>query len=457
MSMPFARSTALLALAPWALYGCNGTEGDSAATACEAPTASAGADVSANLGEAVTLDGSASTVCETASGVTFTWSFESIPTDSEVTDGALSDNKTASAISPKFVPDAEGDYVLSLTVADSENSSGADLVVVTVTDTSDRPPVAVCGEDVSTEEGTRVELDGSESYDPEGAELTYSWAITTSPECSELTSASIFNSGGPTPTVVPDCAGLFMVSLVVSDGIQWSDADYCEIEVTSGNSTPVADAGDSSDLAACTENPLQLDGYGSYDNDGDELSYQWSLVSVPGSSASTDADFSDPNSPAPTFAWDVAGAYSFKLEVSDGNQWSSPDLVTYTILDGSENTTPVSNAGDDVSVSSTAACTSASYTWTCEDCPAAETEVDGSDSYDSDGDPLTFYWSEATSSLSFANPFSQITEVIVPAGPAEYGVETETTYEVNLAAADCLESDNDTLILTYTCTGESSP
>jgi hypothetical protein len=176
---------------------------------------------------------------------------------------------------------------------------------------------------------------------------------------------------------------------------------------------------------------------------------------VPGSSASTDDDFSDPESPAPTFGWDVPGAYTFKLEVSDGKEWSSPDLVTYTISDGSENETPVANAGDDVSVSATAACSSASYVWTCEDCPPASAEVDGSDSYDEDGDPLTFYWSEATGSVSFSNPYSQITDVIVPATPAEFGVETETSFEVNLSVADCLESDNDTLIVTYTCTGES--
>ena len=455
MSSPVARSIALLALAPLVLSACTPEEPTEAA--CEAPTAVAGVDLSIVLGDAVTLDGSNSTVCKQAKDqgtYSYNWTFDVVPTDSSVEEGALSDNNTSSAVSPSFVPDAEGDYVISLTVSDIEDTSAPDLVVVHVA-SGDQKPVALCGDDISAQEDTRVELDGSESYDPEGAELTYSWSLATVPDCSDIDSSNIYNSGGPNPALVPDCEGLYIVSLVVGDGALWSEPDYCTIDVASGNRVPVADAGASGDLPACTDNPMQLDGWGSYDPDGDELTYQWTVVSVPGSSASTDDDFDDATLPNAQFTWDVVGAYTFQLQVSDGQAWSSPDIVTYKITDGSENASPISNAGDDISIASTADCTSASYVWTCEDCPAESAELDGSDSYDENGDLLSFYWSESTGTCSFSNPYSEITDVIVPDQPAEYGTDSTTVFEVTLSVADCLESDNDIVNVTYTCTGES--
>jgi hypothetical protein len=453
MLRPVSCITALLGLAT--VSACKSDKDGDSAGACEAPTASAGADLAVALGDTVTLDGSASSVCQVYlndGSASYAWSFEAVPAGSAVDDSALSDNGSPSSVSPSFIPDVEGDYVLSLTVSDPAFESSPDLVVVSV-QSGDLPPVADCGANLAATAGDLVALDGSASADPEGAELTWSWSLSSVPTCSTQSSTDIYNGSGPTPTVVPDCEGIFVVSLVVSDGNQWSDPDYCSIDVASDNRIPVADAGDPGDLSACADNPLQLNGYGSYDLDADELSYRWSVVSVPSTSTVTDASFNDTTSAAPYVTWDERGTYVFQLEVYDGTDWSAPDIVTLTIVDDETNNSPVANAGDDISVESTAECTSSSYVWTCGDCEAVTTELDGSASDDIDGDDVSYYWSESTGALSFSNRYSSVTDVTVPAQAAAYG-DTTTVYVVSLDVADCIVSDNDTLDLTYTCTGE---
>ena len=96
--------------------------------------------------------------------------------------------------------------------------------------------------------------------------------------------------------------------------------------------------------------PHSLNGYGSFDPDGDRLTYAWALVSAPTDSAATDANFTDVSSPNPEFTWDEIGTYTFQLQVHDGTAWSAPDLVDLTIGDILNNQRPIANAGDSVTV-----------------------------------------------------------------------------------------------------------
>ncbi len=70
------------------------------------------------------------------------------------------------------------------------------------------------------------------------------------------------------------------------------------------NSPPVADAG--LDRSAHIGEVVALDGSGSYDPDGDPITYLWHLVSVP---AGSTAALSDPTAVNPTFAVDAHGDY----------------------------------------------------------------------------------------------------------------------------------------------------
>lgn len=93
------------------------------------------------------------------------------------------------------------------------------------------------------------------------------------------------------------------------------------------NVPPVANAGP--DQTADAQALVELDGTGSYDNDGDSLSYNWY----------TDAaiNFDDAASPQPTFtapAPENDTTLKIFLEVSDFQETSEPDTVAITINSG---------------------------------------------------------------------------------------------------------------------------
>jgi len=453
-SMTIRHLPALCALV--VLSACDGdssTKDSGVVSQCTAPVASAGADLTLNLGDAAMLDGTASEWCaQTSDSLTFSWAFVQTPTDSVVDDTSLSDNRTNTAITPVFTPDVEGDYVLSLVVTDDNGESNEDIVVVSVI-TGDELPIADCGGPYAGVAGTAVSIDGSGSYDPENADLEYSWSLN-GPACSALDSSALRNQGGNSPIFVPDCGGTFEVTLVVSDGNQWSDPAICTVEVDGDEGTPIADAGSSGELGACADNPIQLNGWASYDPNGDTLAYQWSIISVPKGSGSSDASFSNANSPDPTFAWDVEGDYVIQLQVTDGANWSAPDIITLSIAGMDDNQAPVANAGADIVVDVTVTCESASYVWSCPDCPEEVVELDGSSTYDADGDAIDYEWTEASGSLDITNAYAAVTTATIPAQAAEYGVANAIEFEVKLEAADCDDVTEDTMIIYYSCEGE---
>src|SRR4029077_16802683 len=83
---------------------------------------------------------------------------------------------------------------------------------------------------------------------------------------------------------------------------------------------------------------VQLDGTGSTDADGDLLTYQWSLTSVPSGSTAT---LSSPTSPQPSFVVDKPGSYTAQLVVNDG----FVNSTTSTFIISTKNSPPAANAG----------------------------------------------------------------------------------------------------------------
>ncbi len=291
-------------------------------TVNSAPQADAGADQTVDTGSLVTLDGSGSWDAD-GDPLTYSWSFESRPGGSGV---QLSN---ASSRNPSFTPDKAGPYVIRLTVNDGKASSAPDDVTVTAVD-ANRAPVADAGSNRTTEVGKKVTLDGTGSWDPDGDPLTYAWSWSARPSGS---SAQLYNSTSAKPYFTPDVEGSYVVKLIVNDGVRGSSPDYVTVTANTANGAPSADAGpnqsvDEGDL-------VTLDGSGSYDPDGDPLTYSWSFQSRPSGSTAT---FSNSHAVSPTFTADVAGEYSLRLIVSDG-QLTDTDYVTITA------TSPVSLTG----------------------------------------------------------------------------------------------------------------
>ncbi len=103
----------------------------------------------------------------------------------------------------------------------------------------------------------------------------------------------------------------------------WFVTVYVSVISDSGsNNTPIANAGP--DQSVFVGDSVFLDGSGSADVDGDLLTFDWSLTSVPEGSG---AALSDSSAVAPTFEADRSGSYVAQLIVSDGVADSVPDTV----------------------------------------------------------------------------------------------------------------------------------
>ncbi len=458
MSLPTPwRTLALAVCAVTVTTACpNRNDLDDTGTPYCSPFLIAGDDLSITLGNPVTLsilDVGYDEGCQTEHTLVIQWRFDAIPAGSLVDETALSINDTETALETVFLPDAVGSYVVSVQACDDVSCSDTDIVVATVSH-GDAAPTALAGDDVEVQVEERAELDGSASNDPEGAELEYSWALTEVPDCSALNSDSLYNQGSATPTIIPDCEGLYLVSLVVSDGLQWSEPDYVSITALTGNRVPIADAGDALAVPPCEGQTATLDGFGSYDPDGDALTYEWSLLVAPKNSTANDGNFDDTTIANPTFTWDEPGDYTFQLQVFDGEFWSAPDLVTWEMVGLDKNKRPVANAGEDESASMSVTCSSSDYVWTCDPCEPQDYDLDGSGSYDPDGDDVRFTWSEVSNALAIEAPYSARTVAWTPEIEADFG-DTTNTWDVNLDVSDCDKSDYDTVSITFTCTGSN--
>lgn len=320
-----------------------------------APVANAGASQTAPVGATVTLNGSGSGNPGGAGILTYSWTFTSRPA------GSAAVLSNPASVTPAFVTDVAGTYVIMLTVSNGLASDTASVTVSTV----NTPPVASAGPNQPVAVGATVTLNGSGSSDVDGDPLTYSWTLTQRPAGS---AAALTGAASVWPAFVADRAGTYVVRLIVSDGK--ASSAPATVAITTLNTAPVANAGASQTVAARAI--VQLNGSGSTDVDGDPLTYHWSLIAIPAGSA---AALSSTTSVNPVFTADKAGTYVAQLIVSDGKMNSAPATVSITTL----NTPPVANAGLPQTVN-----------------VSAVVQLNGSASTDVDGDQLTYQWSLIT-------------------------------------------------------------
>ena len=274
-----------------------------------APVANAGENMSARPGVAVSFDGSGSYDTD---GDTLTYSWVTISAPAESSAALVA----STSVYPQFTPDVVGHYEFALVVNDGLLSSEADSVVV---DTVNTAPVALAGADQAAAVNDTILLDGTASYDPDGDSIQYQWSLVSQPEGVD---SMLSNSSAATPSLTIDASGTYIVQLVVNDGLLDSDVDT--VTITTANTRPVAEAGDNQTLDM-SSGTVALDGRGSYDADGDDLTYRWSIVAQP-SDALAVLDYSE--SSTPTITVSGAGTYVAQLIVNDGEIDSSPDTMS---------------------------------------------------------------------------------------------------------------------------------
>lgn len=129
---------------------------------------------------------------------------------------------------------------------------------------------------------------------------------------------------------------------------------------------PLAHAGD--DRQINVGNRVELEGSDSEDVDEDPLTYQWRQTGGPA------VELEDPATATAAFTPLIVGEYTFELAVSDGT-FEGVDTVTITVVETGVNQSPIARAGEDF------------------ESKVGDTVVlDGSTSYDPDGDALQYNW-----------------------------------------------------------------
>lgn len=184
------------------------------------------------------------------------------------------------------------------------------------------PPIADAGTDINAFVGSTVTLNGSNSSDPDGDPLSFSWQLTQTPTGS---SASLSNASSELATFVPDVAGDYAATLTVEDaeGNLASDDVLISAQVNA-NEAPTAVITDIDDESIAPDNnnnvvnvgnTFQLSGVNSFDPEGDDLTYSWEVTSAPSNSTPT---LANEETVTLDFIADLAGEYTIALTVDDG-------------------------------------------------------------------------------------------------------------------------------------------
>jgi uncharacterized protein (TIGR03382 family) len=310
---------------------------------------------------------------------------------------------SASDLSPTFTaPEvaADTDFTFQITVSDGAFSASA-TTTVTVKDVN-QAPIAIASAPVLADERSSITLDGSQSFDPDGQDLTYSWTVVGSlPSGASLVNAdqalATFNTGD----VDSDTQAVF--NLVVNDGLADSNVASVTVTVRNLNRAPIAVA--NGPATAKSRDLVTLDGSLSSDPDGDAITYQWTQTAGP-NVVINGASTASPTFLAPEVGASPTTAVTFSLTVSDGSTLSTPATVSIAI--SKANRGPHADAGVNL---------------TAEE--RTTVHLSALASTDPDGDALTFAWKQlapdpsAGTSVAFDDATSPTPSFVVPAVPSD--------------------------------------
>lgn len=256
------------------------------------------------------------------------------------------------------VYDKSGVYPVTLRVNDGTGLSNATAVDTTVVTIKTRP-VAMAGANRDVCSGQPILFDASDSVDPDGGLLLYSWDFGDG-EGSDLVN----------PTKTYEQPGAYPVTLTVRNGTgtEWgTDVSRIAAIVREG---PISDAGE--DMKVCTNQAVRFDGSGSTDADGAVNAFAWTF-----------GDGGTASGERPEYRFKKPGNYVVNLTITGDALGSCSPLDTDTVnvevvaapaqsIVGSERAAAGLPAGFSVSLDDLAGASVISHQWTFSDGGTAE-------------------------------------------------------------------------------------
>jgi len=368
------------------------------------PVSNAGNNVSITLPtNTVSLDGSASYDPD-GTIAAYYWTQISGPSSYAIADPTAAKTTLSNL--------AEGKYEFQLQVRDNAGVLGLSSVFITVnpSQTTIAPPaspnqipVSNAGANTTlTLPTSSIALDGSASYDPDGAIAAYYWLQISGPSSYAIadptavktTLSNLVEGNYEFQLQVRDNAGAIGLSSVFIT-VNPAPAAVAPVPPPPSNQSPVSNAGSNTTITLPT-NSIALDGSASYDPDGSVAAYYWVQISGPSSYA-----IGDPTAMRTTVSNLVQGSYEFQLQVRDNAGAIGLSSVFITVnpasVTVSANQAPVSNAGFNSTLT----------------LPTNSIALNGSASYDPDGSIAAYYWVQISgpSSYTIADPTAVQTTV----------------------------------------------
>ena len=359
------------------------------------PTAVAGDNQTLTEGDAVSLDGSASSDTD---GSISSYSWQQLSGTTATLTGA--NTTTASFTAPEVASNTTDELVFQLTVTDNDGLTDTATVSVFVQDAlvSNIAPTANAGVDQIVNENTLVTLDASASSD-DGSIASYAWVQTAGISTVTLSDSS---SAMPdfTAPLVDASNDVLTFELTVTDNLGVSSTDTVNITINDVDTPPTAVISDASGNAISSlNNNTQVTLYGNFSSDpeGPITAYNWaqtagSTIVNPGATNESSFSFTTPDDPGNTI--------DIQLTVT-GDEGSVQDVVTVSLT--LVNQPPVASAGADQLLT--------------DNDPNLAT-LDGSGSTDSDGSIASYLWEQISgTSVTLNNANTSIADFTLPNVP----------------------------------------
>lgn len=299
-------------------------------------------DGKAAVGGQVDFDGGGSSHLDPEGVIdTYEWDFK---------DGA-----TASGVLVTHSWENIGDYDVTLTVTDTNGLKDSTTCPVEIVEEGFIPPNAEAGGPYTFCIGAPMILDGSASYDLDGAIISWEWDWTPPIDFSPADAAGV--TADATSYFEGLGEGTYDLGLRVTDDSASGNANS---EFTTATVLPATHPSCNQPPAADPNGPYQgdegsgvpLDGTGSTDPDGDPLTYTWS---VDGGGVCTAYDTA-----TTSCTWPDNGLFNVCLTVDDG-QYADQDCTTATIANVDPDVGPITAPTDPVPISDPV-CASADFT-----------------------------------------------------------------------------------------------